>query len=170
MRKYISRKDIPYFVVTLVLGTISHFLYEYSGKNPFMALISPVNESVWEHLKLVFFPVFLVTAMEYFIHKSNKSALWGARLAGAWMGMAAIVLLFYGYTAVLGREVLVIDILLFAIGVFITFFMSERLGRYFRKVDEIYIFLGWLCSILLFFVFTAFPPEMIPFTLPENGK
>ena len=168
MRKYISKKDIPYLIVTLVLGTLSHFLYEYSGENPFTALISPVNESVWEHLKLVFFPVFLVTAMEYFIHKSNKSALWGSRLAGAWMGMTAIVLLFYGYTSVLGREVLVIDILLFVIGVVVAFFVSERLRHCFRKVDAVYIFLGWLGSILLFFIFTAFPPEVFLFTLPEN--
>ena len=37
-----------------LLGTLLHFTYRWSGRNP---LIAPVNESVWEHMKLLFFPM-----------------------------------------------------------------------------------------------------------------
>ena len=42
-------------IFTLATGTLLHFTYEWSGENPFVALYSPVSESVWEHLKLLFF-------------------------------------------------------------------------------------------------------------------
>ena len=44
---------------TLVIGTSSHFFYQWSGENFFVGLVSPVNETVWEHLKLLFFPALL---------------------------------------------------------------------------------------------------------------
>lgn len=47
------------FLFTSVLGTLSHFFYDWSGRNPLAALISPVNESIWEHMKLLFFPSLL---------------------------------------------------------------------------------------------------------------
>ena len=52
---------------TLIIGTLLHFTYEWSGENPFVALYSPVNESVWEHLKLLFFPVLLYTFFEIIV-------------------------------------------------------------------------------------------------------
>ena len=42
-----------------ILGTLLHFTYRWSGRNPLIGLIAPVNESVWEHMKLLFFPMLL---------------------------------------------------------------------------------------------------------------
>nr|WP_236945659.1 DUF6512 family protein [Enterocloster clostridioformis] len=42
-----------------LLGTLLHFTYRWSGRNPLIGLIAPVNESVWEHMKLLFFPMLL---------------------------------------------------------------------------------------------------------------
>ena len=47
------------FIFTAVFGTFSHFFYGWSNENPLIGLISPVNESTWEHMKLVFSPVLL---------------------------------------------------------------------------------------------------------------
>ena len=54
--KYIEKKDMPYIIAVAVLGTLNHFLYELSGGAAIFALFCPVNESTWEHLKLLFFP------------------------------------------------------------------------------------------------------------------
>ena len=61
MHKFIRRKDIPYIILTILLGSVFHFLYDFSEQNPFTALFTPINESVWEHLKLLFFPLFFIT-------------------------------------------------------------------------------------------------------------
>ena len=47
-------------IICLILGTILHFTYEMSNYNPIVGLFSAVNESVWEHLKLLAFPMMLM--------------------------------------------------------------------------------------------------------------
>jgi len=46
-------------IFAIILGTILHFTYEWSGGNAFVGTFSSVNESTWEHLKLAFFPMLL---------------------------------------------------------------------------------------------------------------
>lgn len=43
--------------ILFLTGSLLHFAYELSGKNILIALIAPVNESVWEHSKMVLWPV-----------------------------------------------------------------------------------------------------------------
>ena len=52
---------ITFCILTLILGTLLHFLYEWTGYNYLVGFISPVNESTWEHLKLLFFPVLFLS-------------------------------------------------------------------------------------------------------------
>ena len=42
-----------------VAGTLLHFVYDWSGQNPLVGFFAPVNESTWEHMKLLFFPMLL---------------------------------------------------------------------------------------------------------------
>jgi hypothetical protein len=42
-----------------LLGSLIHFLYDLSGKSLLVGLIAPINESVWEHLKLPLVPTLL---------------------------------------------------------------------------------------------------------------
>ena len=51
------------FIFISVLGVLLHFTYEWSGDNAVVGLFSAVNESTWEHLKLLFFP-FLLRVIE----------------------------------------------------------------------------------------------------------
>jgi len=48
-------KLIAAFVVTTLAGAALHFLYELFP-NVLTAIFSPMNESVWEHLKIIFWP------------------------------------------------------------------------------------------------------------------
>ena len=41
----------------LAAGSLAHFLYDWTGSNAIAGLFVPVNESVWEHMKLLFFPM-----------------------------------------------------------------------------------------------------------------
>ena len=49
------------FLFTSVLGTLSHFFYEWSGDSTFIGLVCPISESAWEHMKLLFFPALLLS-------------------------------------------------------------------------------------------------------------
>ena len=67
MKKNIILKFIIFSgIFVMILGTLLHFTYEWSGNNTFVAAFSAVNESTWEHLKLLFYPMFLTTIIGYF--------------------------------------------------------------------------------------------------------
>ena len=67
-KKKIIRFQIFSVIFTWILGTILHFLYEWSGDNKIIASFSAVNESTWEHLKLVFFPMLITTIVILMLH------------------------------------------------------------------------------------------------------
>ena len=168
MKQLIKRRDFLYILSAAILGSAFHFLYDFTGENPFAALISPVNESTWEHLKLLFFPVLFLTIIEYIIRRPGPSGFFGGRLCGVLAGMTLIVFLFYGYSFVLGRNFLIIDILIFLVSVCFTYVLSGHLYKHFRYADGMLILLGWVLVILLFFSFTCFPPDCFLFYPPQN--
>ncbi len=57
-------KRLKYFTMggilfVLITGSLAHFLYDWSGNNLIIGLFSPVSESIWEHMKLIFFPMLI---------------------------------------------------------------------------------------------------------------
>ena len=72
LRKYIAPRDMPYALAAILLGFLNHFLYQLSGGAAFIALICPINESVWEHLKLLFFNLGYLSFIQIiFLQKEN---------------------------------------------------------------------------------------------------
>ena len=59
--------EIAGFIFVSVVGTLLHFAYEYFDYSTVAAVISPINESTWEHLKLLFFPFLFYTLFEYLV-------------------------------------------------------------------------------------------------------
>ena len=65
------KKDKHSILAVILLGSLSHFLYELSGGAAIFALFCPINESVWEHLKLLFFPFLFITAIQWYRQKPS---------------------------------------------------------------------------------------------------
>ena len=59
MKKYALKWELLGIVFIIVLGGALHFVFDLSGEWPPLALIAAVNESVWEHLKLGFWPALI---------------------------------------------------------------------------------------------------------------
>ena len=51
-----TKKLIVYYLIAAALGILLHFLFQWLP-NPVTALVAPVRESVWEHTKLLYFPL-----------------------------------------------------------------------------------------------------------------
>ena len=155
------------FIFTSVLGTLSHFFYDWSGQNPLIGLISPVNESTWEHMKLVFFPVLI---WSFFIPSRIRDKLPAFRpaflLGGLW-GTLSVPVLFYTYSGILGRNIAWVDIAIFFISVFLTFvcaWVLHRSERIYKKRTVIYILT--VLFLIFFFLFTFLPPDIGLFSNP----
>ena len=155
------------FIFTAIFGTLSHFFYGWSNENPLIGLISPVNESTWEHMKLVFFPV-LLWSLPLPPHLSDKSpSLRPALLFGGLLGTLSIPVLFYTYSGILGYSITWIDILIFFISTDITFFCAWKLQSFtkiYEKITAIYFLTVFFLA--LFFLFTFLPPDIGLFAIP----
>ena len=112
---------------TIVLGTLSHFFYQWSHENILIGLFSPVNESVWEHLKLLFFPALTYMFIEQKAMGMAMPGLFGKNLLGIFAGLLVMPLLFYGYTAFSGKSILLVDIGIFCVCVLLTFLLPYKL-------------------------------------------
>ena len=93
------------FIFISILGVLLHFTYEWSGNNPIVGLFSATNESTWEHLKLLFFPMLILTMLEIFFNSSKlPSNFLSARVIGIISGMIFIVAAFYTILGVIGTN------------------------------------------------------------------
>ncbi len=89
-------------VFVLITGSLAHFLYDWTNQNFFIGLFTPVNESIWEHMKLLFFPMLLYAVFMNWKLKDSNPCISSALCSGLLSGTVLIPVLFYGYTAILG--------------------------------------------------------------------
>lgn len=161
IKKYIAPQDRPYTAAAILLGFLNHFLYELSKGSPFAALFRPVNESVWEHLKLIFFPILFVSIAEYLRYRPETVRFFYYRFLSALCAMAATLTLFYTYTGATGKNFLVMDILIFCISIVFGFYMDAYFyQKNLRKTTQTATFSLWIAVSLFYFVFTCFPPDI----------
>lgn len=91
-------------------GALLHFAYAYSGYQVWVGLFAPVNESVWEHLKLLYFPSVLYGTIEYLFFGKKVAGFLYAKAKGILLGLALIIVFFYTYTGIIGQHYLWLDI------------------------------------------------------------
>lgn len=110
-----------------VLGCLWHFFYTWSGESFLVGLIAPVDESVPEHLKLLFFPFLIFSVIEYIRGGRKTKNFIFSKTLSVLFGMAVIVIVFFAYTALLGKNFLSLDILTFLLGDIAAFYLSYKL-------------------------------------------
>lgn len=154
-------------ITVLLTGFLAHFLYEWSGNSRIVGLFTPVNESVWEHMKLLFFPMLAYSL--FLIPRLRKeypcivSALCLGILTGTWL----IPAFYYAYTSVLGKNVFLLDIGTFVLSILAAFLLSYRLNLSCRLKSHTIILSILVCILLACFIrFTYSPPDLELFRAP----
>lgn len=115
------------FLFTAVLGTLLHFVYEWSGENTVASLFSAINESTWEHMKLLFYPMMAFGVIEYFRWGRQVPSFWCIKLLGALLGLVLIPVIYYTYTGALGVNVDWFNITIFFLVAGVSYWMETRL-------------------------------------------
>jgi hypothetical protein len=142
----------------IFLGTALHFTFDFSGRNPLVGAFSAVNESVWEHLKLPFWPSLLWMLIEMYPLKKEINNFFAAKTIGIIVMIVVIPVVFYAYTA-FTEEILAVDIATFMIAVFMGQIISYRLfkkDKPSRRTEIIAIIVIALIAII-FVAFTYYP-------------
>ena len=150
----------------LIFGNLLHFVYDWSGQNSVVAAFAAVNESTWEHMKLLFFPM-LALVLFLFFKLPEQSPIPVALSIGTLVGLALIPILFYTYTGVLGFSVMAIDIAIFYISVLGAFLIGWFLNDNRELANRRGLLLTCLVILaILFFIFSYYPPEIGLFQEP----
>lgn len=163
-------KQTTWYGILLVmgLGTLLHFTYQWSGNSPLVGLFSAVNESTWEHMKLLFFPSFIYFLLERKYTARKYPNLLTCRMLGLLLGLAFIPVSFYTYTGVVGKSFPPIDIAIFFVSVLITFLCCRPLQKYHIHLTVPLSLLILLGLLFCFLIFTFYPPRIGLFLDPVS--
>ena len=170
MKRNLSRWQIAGFALTALGGTLLHFLYDWTSESVLIAPFSAVNESTWEHMKLLFFPLFLFALIQSRFFKEYKN-FWCVKSAGIVTGLVLIPVLFYTYNGVFGKSPGWVNIAIFFVAAAVAFLLETWL---FKKGGlrwkRTWLALGIICLIgVMFAVFTFATPQIPVFQDPITG-
>ncbi len=168
----LKKAHIAGFVFSVLIGTALHFLYEWSGGVSIVGVFSAVNESVWEHLKLIFVPMIVFGIIEYFVYGRKLENFLLVRLLSILLGMAVTVVTFYTYSGIIGTEFLPIDIFIFIASVYVAYRFSYKLlqtDKFTSSCSKGMAILGLLLLVACAVVFTFAPPHINLFLDPTSG-
>ena len=171
MKKSILRWELGGIAFIVVLGALLHFVFEWSGSAIPIAPIAAVNESVWEHLKLGFWPALVYAALEYSRFGKSANNFFFAKTLGIYLIPITIVVLYYVYTAILGHGLLIVDITIFVVAVIVgqlvsyKFLVASPLPKRLNHFAPIaLVVLG-----ILLVLFTFYPPHLPLFRDSATG-
>ena len=164
--------ELAGIVFIIIFGSILHFTFEWAGGQAVVGVFSAVNESVWEHLKLGFWPAIVFALVEFKYLKKSTNNFMFAKTIGIYLIPLVIMVIFYSYTALVGESILVIDILSFIIAVIVGQLVSYRLLTYKTLPYNLDIFslIALLLLGIAFVLFTFYPPPLPMFQDPITGE
>lgn len=148
----------------VVIGTFWHFAYALSGRSTLIGAFAPVNESVWEHLKILMFPAIISAVAEYLIYGRKHNDFIAAKCIGIIIGLIFIVTSFYTYLGILGQHYIAADIAIFVLSCALTAYTSSKLmnSTYFAlDQNDTVICLCIITAIIILFIHFSFSPPQI---------
>ena len=159
------------FAVTAFAGTILHFLYDWLGESPWVAAFSGVNESTWEHMKLLFWPMFIYAIVQSFFFKDTDN-FWCIKLRGILSGLVLIPVLFYTYNGAIAKSPDWINIAIFFISAAVAYIIETRLfnSNKVRCRAPKAAFVALYVIAALFVIFTFFTPTLGIFRDPLTNS
>ncbi len=171
MKNIVLRWELSGIIFVFLLGALLHFVFEWSSESRIVGLIASVNEGVWEHFKQGFWPMCIYGAIEYKFLRRRINNFLTAKAVAVYLIPTITGLVFYGYTAIIGKEILIVDILIFLVAIIIgqltsyKIMTSAKLPKYTNFISPIFIIL--LALVLM--LFTLYPPHLRIFLDANTG-
>ena len=158
------------FALTSLGGTMLHFLYDWTNEATWIAPFCAVNESTWEHMKLLFWPAFIFALAESFFFKKYK-CFWKHKALGIVLGLASIPIMFYTYNGAIAKSSDLINVAIFFVAAAMSFaYQTMKISKNARACKFRYAGLILLCFIgAAFVIFTFNAPHIGLFRDPITG-
>lgn len=174
--RFVRRFQLVGIAVLCAVSSPLHFIYAWLGRNVIIGMFAPISESVWEHMKLSFWPTLVWWGVGYFLYR-NKRDLDAKR----WFFASCFSLLltpllvigtFYTLEAGLGIESLLVDIITLFIALAIGQLVALHVYRYIDRPRSFSFTLMAGAAILfgaLLIGFTFFQPDFPMFISGGEG-
>lgn len=150
------------FLLTAAVGSAWHFLYDLFP-NPLTALLAPVNESIWEHLKLTFWP-FLAAAVVMTRREEDRQAAWSGFLLALLVMPLIVAAGYYLLRDGFGVSGMAVDIGLYIVAMALGFGIAAR-WRNGKWTGILIVLVSFFAVCLLLFSIQA--PELPIFQPPQ---
>ena len=150
-------------IFVMVLGTLLHFTYKWSNNNMLVGIFSPINESIWEHLKLMFFPMLITIIIGYLYKGKDIDNYLSSKVIGTIVMLSFTIVFYYTYSGILGTNYTGVDVSIFFIAVALGQYVSYKLMKTKFHGNNITATIILLVLLLCFVVFTFFPPNIALF-------
>lgn len=176
MKNRLLAWEIGSYIFVGIVGAALHFTFELSNfSSNWVAFFSAVNESTWEHLKMVFWPGVFFALLEYTYVRDQVNNYLVSKTVNVFLMSFVITIGWYIYAPAVGRSVFPVDLALYYIAVFIGHFVGYRIMKMppvkpqtFRAAAA-----GMIVMLIAFSTFTFFPPRIFlfeHFDLKDTGE
>lgn len=163
MTTFLKRFRILSVFLIFITGSLFHFAYQFSNYSLVVGIFTPVNESIFEHLKLAVYPTILCYLISYAVfYKNIDFYKWfSAASISCFISPIIITSFFYTYTGAFGFTSLILDIFSLFLGVLVAQFISLHIYAYGHLTNTHFYFLIFILFILMFLftIFTFLPPD-----------
>lgn len=162
MKRSLSLWQLGGMTFSAILGTLLHFVYDWTNLS-FLMPISAINESTWEHMKLLFFPTFIYAIIQSVFFLKEYPQFWRVKVIGISVGLILIPILFYTYNGALGKSPDWFNILSFFIALGGVYFVEYLLFKNTKKNSKFQVTsIIWLFVIAILFIVFTFAPLKLP--------
>ena len=151
--------EIIGLVFEILLGTIGHFLYEWSNNNSIIGFLFSKNESTWEHMKLGITPILMWTIIELLTNNFNN--LFFSKFSSIIVFSFSLLILYTLYKFIIKKNIIFIDILIFYISLFLSTLVSVKiiLSPSFGVFLNFLSFIGICFIVYIYFKFNKNTPN-----------
>jgi len=159
------------FFILLVLGSLLHFTHAWFKKGILLHFFSALNESTWEHMKMLVAPTLIVTILQYFLLKDQYGNLNNSFFILLFIEILTIPALFETLKRIVKKVPFAITITIFVLAI-----IFGLIGQYFSLINNFMLFpenvalIIYVFIILCFAIFSYYPPKFFIFKDPITGK
>lgn len=175
MKRIEARKNLFWWSVggvltVAILGTILHFLYDWTEGSAVVKPFSAIDESTFQHMKILYFPMTIFGLVQWFFFRKEYKCYFVIKLIGILVGLTLIPVLFYTYNGAFGKSPDWLNITIFMVADLCAFAVEYIL---FKKADgdckpvwNILALVGIIATGIMFVLLTYLPPNLPLFISP----
>ena len=158
-----SRKETVIATILLILfGTSMHFVHHLPFFNHFWGYIFPVTESVMAHMKMIFYPMLLLSL--YLVISRRDIKEFGAPILGGLAVMPMVIAAFFAYWVFVRHELMALDIVIYVASIVGAVLLARRWRgcRFVRNLWPLWIVVA-VAGVILTGFLTYHGPDWIIF-------